>query len=63
MLLGDVHAAACGIKIEGPRALRCIPGFVDGLNGEAIEAASPFFYPKYYAAFSEGGTGETALSA
>ncbi len=32
LLLGDVHAAACGIKSKGLRALRCIPGFDDGLN-------------------------------
>ena len=30
---GDVHAAACGLKIEGLRALRCIPGFVVKLRG------------------------------
>ena len=32
LLLGDVHAAACGIEIEGLRPFDASQGFFDSLN-------------------------------
>jgi hypothetical protein len=34
LLLGDVHAAACGIEIEGLRPFDASRGFVDSLGAE-----------------------------
>ncbi len=36
LLLGDVHAAACGFQSKGLRALQCIPGFFDSLGRRLI---------------------------
>jgi hypothetical protein len=43
LLLGDVHAAACGIEIEGLRPFDASRGFFDSL-GERFGA--PFFVEK-----------------